>query len=194
MLGSRQNWRLYQRCFLRDSRGQRTSDDGTISGKPVADSSQVPGRRTTACLTRAARLRQLRRGEALSGNKTKLGLSTLPQNIRRDQENCDAAEVRAERLSSGQHGPPGSREILADTQATLLKLEPATGGQHNVTNALGPPFCLQIAQQRIKRLTVRVVILPSAEIRDEIFTNFPRRILAGVRIETLPALQHLKSN
>ena len=47
----------------------------------------------------------------------------------------------------------------------------------------------QIADQPLKRFLIRVVILPVAEVRDEILANLAGGIFSGVGVEALPVAQ-----
>src|SRR5712691_4309192 len=53
---------------------------------------------------------------------------------------------------------------------------------------------LQISQQALECLAVRVMVLPITEIRDEVFADLARRILAGVSVKVLPSLNALERN
>jgi hypothetical protein len=47
-------------------------------------------------------------------------------------------------------------------------------------------FRLQISHEALKRLLVRLAVLPITEIRDEVFPNLAGRILADVRVKAFP--------
>ena len=53
-------------------------------------------------------------------------------------------------------------------------------------------FRLQIAQQPIERRLIGVVILPPAEVRDEVLADLTRGVLAGVRVERLPVADRIE--
>jgi hypothetical protein len=43
--------------------------------------------------------------------------------------------------------------------------------------------CLQVSDQPVEALPVKVVVLPIAEIRDEVFANLAGGVLSGISVE-----------
>src|ERR1022692_3340224 len=52
--------------------------------------------------------------------------------------------------------------------------------------------CLQVLPQPLKRLLIRIVVLPVAEVGDEVLAYLAGRINADVGIEQFPLLDRLK--
>ena len=52
-----------------------------------------------------------------------------------------------------------------------------------------PRACLQIAEQPVKGCSIGVVVLPLAEVGNEILADFTGGIFAGVGVEALPVAQ-----
>src|SRR5271155_675059 len=76
-----------------------------------------------------------------------------------------------------QHGESKSREFTAGLAATSLRF--GVGG-------------FQVADQPLKRFLIRVVVLPVAEVGDEILANLAGGVFAGVGVEALPVAQGFK--
>jgi hypothetical protein len=115
-------------------------------------------------------------------------------------ESC--GEERREQGSGG--GDPEAEEEAegaragAENEARAVANASCGGGQATAVAYTGTlrgrwliffDACLQVAEQSVKCFQVGVVVLPIAEVGDEILANFTSGILADVGIEVLPIAQ-----
>src|SRR5208337_1106155 len=54
--------------------------------------------------------------------------------------------------------------------------------------------CFQVLHQPFKRRAIRIVLLPVAEVGDEVLAYLAGRVLSGIAVEALPIAQRIKSH
>ena len=72
---------------------------------------------------------------------------------------------------------------------TLVFTKAVSGSQRHCWCAA---FRLEVSQQTVERLPIVIVILPAAEVRNEVFANLTCGVLAGVGIEAFEVTQRVK--